>query len=136
MVTGYTTTLRGVCTDPAAATYVWKNSAGTVVDSGTVADPYSIESAPITITASGTYTLTVFDGADASLGSDTYTVSAVTNTTTNLKDIAIDDGLWFMHKSLVRYAIDPANGGGTAAYEQSWEPARSRSARVSSTPAT
>ena len=93
------------------------------MDAGPVANSYGVESNPITVSASGSYTITVFAGT-TSLGYDTYAVAAVADTTANRKEIAVEDGLWFLHKTMARSTTIAAHGSAPVGSIDSYSPAR------------
>ena len=106
---GLEITLKGTAHDPdgdgTLATYAWDFGDGSPVETGAVADPYAIE-------ARHTYTGNIGDLFVATLtvtdigsetGSDHYLVQIKDGTKLSVQvNVAIDEGLWRLHKDQVR----------------------------------
>jgi PKD repeat protein len=108
--------LKGTAHDPEGdgtlATYEWDFGDGSPVEAGTVSDPYAIEARHIYVGSIGDLfvaTLTVTD-EDGNSGSDQYLIKIGDGTALTIRvNVAIDEGLWRLHKDLVRGDL-----GGTA----------------------
>jgi len=102
---GLNTTLKGTAKGYGLTTFEWDPGDGSPIISGSIGDPYAIE-------ASHTYTgsvgavyvaqLTVY-GAFGWSDTDTYTVQIFSPIQGVMRDVAIDDGLWYLHKETNRY---------------------------------
>ena len=112
VVTGQPTVFKAACDNPAATT-IEVTLAGAPVASGAGTNSYALETDPVVLTAGGSYTITVKDAGGAQIGStDTYVVTLVSGTVTDLKEIAIEKGLWYLHKTMTRYATIPNSAPG------------------------
>ncbi|MBN1314486.1 MAG: PKD domain-containing protein [Anaerolineales bacterium] len=124
---GLDTTLKGTAKGFGLTEYEWDPGDGSPVITGWVNDPYIIE-ADHTYTGSPgdsfIATLTVW-GAFGWSDSDTYLVQVYTQTQGIEADVAVDEGLWYLHKSTDRYQsggrpfAEWANGGSTVAVNAS-----------------
>jgi hypothetical protein len=102
---GLEITLKGTAHDPdgdhTLVAYEWDFGDGSPVDTGTVTDPYAIEARHIYVGNIGDLfvaTLTVID-ASGETGSDQYLVEIKDSSDLNVRvNIAIDEGLWRLHK--------------------------------------
>ena len=108
-----TTTLKAVVqSSQLGLRYKWKFGDGTA-DSPIypVVDPYVIETEhkyPSTV-KTYTATLSILPATGSTvISTDTYKVSVVASSTANLRAIAIEDGLWYIHTQLNRH---PAKSG-------------------------
>ena len=104
--------LKGTVKDPAPVSYVWDFGDGTS-ESGTVTDPYVIEARHTYTGSVGTLfiaTLTVTDSSGL-IGQDTYTLEIKADEHQTRVDAAIDEGLWYLHKSMIRYSQDGQDFG-------------------------
>jgi len=135
---GATTTLKGTAHDPDGdadlGTYEWDFGDGSPAVSGAVTDPYIIEA---THTYTGSVgdiyvaTLTVTDAGGES-GSDNYLVTIRNGSILGVQvNVAIDEGLWRLHKDMYRgtygdgvefgylpyYYSTAATGAGVEAFE-------------------
>ncbi|MBM4429848.1 MAG: DUF11 domain-containing protein, partial [Chloroflexi bacterium] len=103
---GLTTTLKGTAKGYGLTTYEWDAGDGSPVYSGAVGDPYVIEESHAYGAPVGTIytaTLTVW-GAFGWSDTDTYTVQVFNPTHGVEVDVAIDEGLWYIHKEANRYS--------------------------------
>lgn len=111
-VSGVSTTLKGAARDAVGGvalvtggTYRWEFGDGSAPETGTITDPYAIEVAHTYTGAIGTRfvaRLTV-TATNSESGSDTYLVQIQDGATLTTKvNMAIDKGLWNLHKQLVR----------------------------------
>jgi hypothetical protein len=104
--------LKGTAHDPEGdgtlATYQWDFGDGSPVEAGTVSDPYAIEARHIYVGNIGDLfvaTLTVTD-EDGNSGSDQYLVKIGDDTALTIRvNVAIDEGLWRLHKDMQRGAL-------------------------------
>jgi len=108
VISGKATTLKGTCDVQAANfQYAWDFGDGTPVATGTVTNRYAIEA---THTYTGTvgllYTarLTVEDTGTHETSSKEYYVVIRDNELPAQVNIAIDEGLWYIHKTQHRYS--------------------------------
>jgi PKD repeat protein len=104
---GKNVTLKGTC-DQQGATfqYSWDFGDGTPVATGTVTDKYVIEAKHTYTGAVGTiYTarLTVTNTTSGETGSKEYYVAMREKTLQVESNVAIDEGLWALHKAQTRY---------------------------------
>lgn len=112
-ISGRQITVKGTCIPQTGNThqYTWDFGDGSAVATGTVSDRYAIEAKHTYTGAAGTiYTarLTVQDMGTGETGSDAYFVilQDVSTRENKLKtdvNIAIDEGLWYLHKSMNRF---------------------------------
>ncbi len=106
---GLEITLKGTAHDPdgdgTLATYEWDFGDGSPIDTGTVTDQYAIEARHTYVGSVGDLfvaKLTVTDNT-GDTGSDTYLVQIKDGTVTGVQvNVAIDEGLWRLHKDQVR----------------------------------
>ncbi|MCP5527326.1 MAG: PKD domain-containing protein [Verrucomicrobiales bacterium] len=111
-ISGRQTTVKGVC-DVAGSNiqYTWNFGDGSPTVSGTVSDRYAIEAQHTYTGAAGTVftaRLTVVDTSSGTSGSASYFVALqdVSTRADKLKtevNMAIDAGLWYLHKSMNRF---------------------------------
>ena len=91
--------------DGTLATYEWDFGDGSPIDTGTVTDPYAIEARHTYVGSVGDLfvaSLTVTDNT-GDTGSDTYLVQIKDGTDLGVQvNVAIDEGLWRLHKDQVR----------------------------------
>jgi len=102
---GLHTTLKGTAKGYGLTTFEWDPGDGSPVIAGTVSDPYVIEASHLYYAPVGTVyiaTLTVW-GAFGWSDTDTYTVQVFTPTHGVEVDVAVDEGLWYIHKEAQRY---------------------------------
>jgi len=107
--TGRLITLKGTAHDPDGdsdlATYEWDFGDGSPPDVGVVTDPYVIEAAHTYVGSVGDIfvaTLTVTD-AGGETGSDNYLVTIRDGSVLSVQvNVAIDEGLWKLHKDMTR----------------------------------
>jgi len=102
---GLSTTLKGTATGDVLTTFEWDPGDGSPVTSGTVGDSYAIEARHTYSAALGTVytaTLTVW-GTFGRSGTDTYVVQVFSPTHGIRVDVAVDEGLWYIHKAAQRY---------------------------------
>ncbi len=112
-------TLKGTIKGTAgvAYTYTWDFGDGSPVAAGAVTDPYIIQAKH---TYSGVPVGTSFRaklvvaGDDGSMAEDEYPITVRPNTLDAKVNIAIDEGLWYLHKRMYRWSQD--NGGGPVEY--------------------
>ena len=93
--------------DIQAATYTWDFGDGSPVATGAVTDRYAIEASHVYTGAVGTIfsaTLTVTNTATNESASKPYFVRIEAQTLAVETNIAIDEGLWYLHKTQNRYA--------------------------------
>jgi len=106
---GLEITLKGTAHDPDGdanlATYEWDFGDGSPVETGSVTDPYAIEARHTYVGALGDLfiaTLTVTD-TSAETDSDQYLVEIKDGSDLTVRvNVAIDEGLWRLHKDQVR----------------------------------
>ncbi|HUX76699.1 MAG TPA: PKD domain-containing protein [Anaerolineae bacterium] len=102
---GLTTTLKGTAQGHGLTTFEWDFGDGSPVVAGVVSDPYVIEADHTYSAPPGTVytaTLTVWGAFDWS-GTDIYAVKALTPSHGVEVDVAVDKGLWYIHKRASRY---------------------------------
>jgi PKD repeat protein len=102
---GLATTLKGTAVGYALTHYEWDPGDGSPPITGQIDDPYVIEASHTYHGPVGTVysaTLTVW-GALGWSDSDTYAVQIYAPIHGVRKDVAIDEGLWYLHKSADRY---------------------------------
>ena len=104
---GATTTLKGTADQQGNnVTYTWDFGDGSAVATGTVGNKYVIEAPHVYNGATGTiYTarLTVTNQTTGDTGTQTYFVAIRDKTLQIEVNVAIDNGLWYLHKNLNRY---------------------------------
>jgi hypothetical protein len=106
---GLEITLKGTAHDPdgdaTLATYEWDFGDGSPVQTGAVTNPYAIEAKHTYVGSIGNLfvaTLRVTDTSGDS-GSDQYLVQIRDGTDTDVQvNLAIDEGLWYLHKQQIR----------------------------------
>lgn len=106
---GWEITLKGTAHDPdgdgTLATYEWDFGDGSPPETGAVTDPYAVEARHMYVGSVGDIfvaTLTVTDTSDES-GTDQYLVQIKDGTDLAVQvNVAIDEGLWRLHKDQVR----------------------------------
>jgi len=106
---GLEITLKGTAHDPdgdgTLTTYQWDFGDGSPIDTGIVMDPYAIEARHTYVGSVGDLfvaSLTVTDDT-GDTGSDTYLVKIEDGTDLGVQvNVAIDEGLWRLHKDQVR----------------------------------
>lgn len=105
ILSGRQTRLKGTSSlQGAAITYVWDFGDGSPVATGTVSNGYAVETAHTYTGLPGTIftaRLTVWNGADSATSN--YYVEIREPSLDVEVNIAIDEGLWYLHKSLYRY---------------------------------
>ncbi|MGD1995120.1 MAG: DUF11 domain-containing protein, partial [Anaerolineae bacterium] len=102
---GLETTLKGVAKGYGLTHFEWDPGDDSDVISGSIDDPYAIEARHVYEGEVGdtfVATLTVW-GAYGWSHSDTYPVQLFSRVHGVEKDVAIDEGLWFLHRSAQRY---------------------------------
>jgi len=102
---GRTTTLKGTAKGDGLTSFEWDPGDGSPAKTGTVNDPYVIEARHTYSAALGTVftaTLTVWNAFGRS-GTDTYVVQVFSPTHGIRVDVAVDEGLWYIHKAAQRY---------------------------------
>jgi len=133
---GLEITLKGTAHDPdgdgTLATYAWDFGDGSPVETGAVSDPYAIEARHTYVGNIGNLfvaTLTVSDD-DGNSGSDQYLVKIGDGADLTIRvNVAIDEGLWKLHKDMQRgtfpdgapYGYWPYGGNSVAATAASTE---------------
>jgi hypothetical protein len=104
--TGKAIRLKGTCSSCSGYNYTWDFGDGSTV-SGTVGDPYNIEASHTYVGLVGTIwtaRLTVTNPADANeTANKAYYVQMRDKTLSVEVNVAIDEGLWYLHKSQTRY---------------------------------
>jgi len=121
--TGEMITLKGTAHDPDGdgdlATYEWDFGDGSPADIGVVSDPYIIETAHAYAGSVGDIfvaTLTVTDTGGES-GSDNYLVTIRDGSVLSVQvNVAIDEGLWRLHKDLIRATYADGTDYGSLSY--------------------
>jgi hypothetical protein len=106
---GLEITLKGTAHDPdgdhTLSTYEWDFGDGSPVETGAVTDPYAIEARHTYVGSIGdkfVAELTVTD-IDGNTGSDDYLVEIKDGGELDIQvNVAIDEGLWRLHKDMVR----------------------------------
>lgn len=115
--------LKGACdVQGANIQYTWDFGDGTPVSTGTVTDKYAIEASHTYGGAVGTvYTarLTVKNTTTGEQAFKFYYVTMQTRTLETEVNIAIDEGLWYLHKTIVRTTVAGPEGAVPAGY---WNP--------------
>lgn len=102
---GLDTTLKGTAKGFGLTGYEWDPGDGSPVITGWVNDPYIIEADHTYIGNPGdTFTATLkVGGAFGWADTDTYVVKIYSQTQGIKVDVAVDEGLWYLHKSTNRY---------------------------------
>nr|MCU0781496.1 PKD domain-containing protein [Akkermansiaceae bacterium] len=105
---GKTVTLKGTC-DRAGANiqFSWDFGDGSAPVTGTVSDAYVVQATHAYTAPDNTLftaRLTIQDTSTGETGSRTYLVEVMPKTLDVEANIAIDEGLWYLHKAQTRYA--------------------------------
>lgn len=98
-------------------TYMWDFGDGSAVASGIVSNPYAIEALHAYTGPVGTVfsaTLTVQNTTTGETGTGKYFVEIRPQNLETQANIAIDEGLWYLHKTLYRYTSGTATYGNWA----------------------
>lgn len=107
---GKVVTLKGTCDQQGAGfTYTWDFGDGSAVAAGTVVNKYAIEASHTYAGAAGTIftaTLTVQDTGTGQSASKQYYVKVQNKSLPIEVNVAIDEGLWYLHKTQIRGATD------------------------------
>lgn len=104
---GESTRLKGTVSDvdAGALTYTWDFGDGSPVASGPVSNGYAVEATHTYAGAPGTVfsaTLTVQNGTTGKSDSNNYFVQIQNKNLDSEVNVAIDEGLWYLHKTMTR----------------------------------
>ena len=113
---GESTRLKGTASDVDAGTltYTWDFGDGSPVASGTVTNQYVVEANHTYTGVTGTVitaTLTVKNGSTNKTGSANYFVQIQDKNLDSEVNVAIDEGLWYLHKTQTKLTISGLPGG-------------------------
>lgn len=104
-------TLKGTCEQCAAFNYSWDFGDGSPVANGVVGDPYAVEATHTYVGNAGdifTARLTVTDPGTGDSANATYFVQILDQTLPVEVNVAIDEGLWYLHKRMSRFTCGTA----------------------------
>jgi hypothetical protein len=112
---GKTITLKGT-SDQAAGNFKfdWNFGDGSVHATGIVTNQYDVEATHAYVGPVGTIwsaTLTITDTNTNDSASNTYMIEMRDNNLQSNVNVAIDEGLWYLHKTMARYVSGPHNVG-------------------------
>ncbi len=102
--TGKTITLKGTC-DRTGLKWIWDFGDGSPIATGTISDHYAVEATHAYTAAAGTVftaRLTVQDLGTGETGTATYFVEVEPKSLEVEANVAIDEGLWYLHKAQTR----------------------------------
>jgi hypothetical protein len=112
---GATITLKGTSDQQAANFhYDWDFGDGSSHATGTVTNQYDVEATHTYVGATGTIwtaQLTITDTNTNDSASTPYKVEMRDNNLASNVNVAIDEGLWYLHKTMLRYSVGPINEG-------------------------
>lgn len=113
---GESTRLKGTAIDTDAGTlsYIWDFGDGSPVAAGTVTNQYVVEAAHTYIGTTGTVftaTLTVQNTTTGKSDSNNYFVQIQDKVLETEVNVAIDEGLWYLHKTMFRSSISGLPSG-------------------------
>jgi len=120
---GRTVTLKGTC-DQAGLDWSWDFGDGSPVAGGTVSNPYIVEASHVYAGPVGTIftaRLTVRNTSTGETANQTYFVQMVDKTLDAEVNVAIDEGLWYLHKTQRRFmsGAEPVGDWNTSGYASS-----------------